>query len=173
MIPYEFDWYMELSQKFHAVVSSGEWGSAVQSLSCDEAFLVVTEHVQPQHPGAAATAADDDVDDDDDDDNPDGRGHDGYGSSDYNGGTAAAEMLLNGQGRRKRSSSKRRREWRKQLPTPEAHVAALRKAVLEATGLVASAGIGKNKLLARLATDAAKPNGRLKQFITTPTSILG
>ena len=100
---------MELSQQFHAVVSSARWGCAFESTSCDEAFLVVTEHVQHRHSSGASADA-------------------GAGA-------------------------------RRPLPTPEAHVAALRKAVFDATGLVASAGIGKNKLLARLATDSAKPAG--------------
>jgi hypothetical protein len=41
---------------------------------------------------------------------------------------------------------------RRHLPDVEAHVAALRAAVLEATGLVASVGVGRNKLIARMAT---------------------
>lgn len=40
-------------------------------------------------------------------------------------------------------------------------VSALRADILAATGCTASAGVGPNLLLARLATRQAKPNGQL------------
>jgi putative intracellular protease/amidase len=48
------------------------------------------------------------------------------------------------------------------LGDPEALVAALRADIAAATGCTASAGIGPNLLLARLATRRAKPNGQLR-----------
>lgn len=46
---------------------------------------------------------------------------------------------------------------------PTALVAALRQDILSATGCTASAGIGPNLLVARLATRKAKPNGALNR----------
>lgn len=47
------------------------------------------------------------------------------------------------------------------LSGPEAIVARMRREIEAATGCTASAGIGPNPLLARLATKKAKPNGQL------------
>lgn len=46
------------------------------------------------------------------------------------------------------------------LGDPEAMVASIRREIQSATGCNASAGIGPNLLLARLATAKAKPNGQ-------------
>ncbi len=45
---------------------------------------------------------------------------------------------------------------------PEAFAAAIREAVLEATGLHCSVGIGDNKLRAKIATDFGKPQGHFR-----------
>lgn len=47
-----------------------------------------------------------------------------------------------------------------QLPTPESQVALLRQTIYRETGLRVSAGIAKNKLLARMCTKVAKPDGQ-------------
>jgi len=51
------------------------------------------------------------------------------------------------------------------LPTAWATAKAIRKRILDDTGLTASAGISYNKFLAKLASDHRKPNG---QFAVTP-----
>ena len=46
------------------------------------------------------------------------------------------------------------------MTDPELLVSEIRKEILEATGCTASAGIGENMLMARLATKTAKPDGQ-------------
>ena len=54
------------------------------------------------------------------------------------------------------------------LGSPDRIVAELRAEIEGATGITASAGIGPNMLLARLATKRAKPNG---QFNINPSQV--
>lgn len=54
------------------------------------------------------------------------------------------------------------------LGDPDLIVSELRARIVEATGITASAGIGSNMLLARLATKRAKPNG---QFNINPSQV--
>lgn len=51
------------------------------------------------------------------------------------------------------------------IPSATAIAAEIRAAILKETGLTASAGISYNKFLAKIASDARKPNG---QFVITP-----
>ena len=55
------------------------------------------------------------------------------------------------------------------LGDPETIASAIRKDIVDATGCTASAGIGPNMLLARIATKKAKPNG---QFLLTAAAAL-
>ena len=55
------------------------------------------------------------------------------------------------------------------LGSPDRIVAELRAEIEGATGITASAGIGPNMLLARLATKRAKPNG---QFNINPSQVV-
>ena len=54
------------------------------------------------------------------------------------------------------------------LGDPDQIVRQLRDRIVAATGIIASAGIGPNMLLARLATKRAKPNG---QFNINPSQV--
>jgi hypothetical protein len=120
---------MEASSKFHALLNEQRWGGAkVQTVSCDEAYLDATGVVQSPDAfdelasSEGASAPSPEL----------------VSSSPTVGGCVAltAPSVVG----------------RALLPTADAYVAELRAAILAVTGLHASAGIAKNKLLARMCT---------------------
>ena len=114
VIPYEFDTYMQLSAKFHTVINSGRWGTAVQTPSCDEAFIVLTDKVQEIYNISEVAEMGGELGNGDKD-----GGRESESDSDGNNDGQGDEV-----------------EQRGKRPNVAAHVAALRVAVMQATGLV-------------------------------------
>lgn len=143
VIPFEFDLYLRLSNRFYDIVTQPEYGGCVEVVSCDEAYLDITAVAAPidatGHAGTPPHSAE---------------GTPTYRAHASHGGTAPTSTGSRGADDRASPLS-----GGTELPTAAAVVHALRQRVLATTGLTCSAGVASNKLLARMCTKCAKPNG--------------